>query len=82
MSLADLFAFLTNAVSASAAFAVPAAFVWGVLSILLSPCHLTSIPLIMAYISGQKQATTQNAFRISLLFGTGILLQHTLQRLT
>lgn len=28
------------------------AFRWGVLSIPLSPCHLTSIPLIVGFISG------------------------------
>lgn len=74
MSLTHLFEFLTNAVSASASFAVPAAFFWGILSIILSPCHLSSIPLIMAYISGQKQTSIRSAFGISLLFGIGILV--------
>jgi cytochrome c-type biogenesis protein len=69
-----LFDILTNALSASAGLAVPAAFIWGILSILLSPCHLTSIPLIMAYISGQKQISTRGAFGISFLFGLGILI--------
>jgi cytochrome c-type biogenesis protein len=74
MNLTDIFIFLSKAVSSSAGFAIPVAFLWGVLSILLSPCHLSSIPLIMAYISGQKQTTTKAAFHISLLFGIGILL--------
>jgi hypothetical protein len=33
-----------NAFAASAALALPAAFLWGVLSVVLSPCHLSSIP--------------------------------------
>jgi len=29
---------------------------WGMISVLFSPCHLASIPLIVAYVGGQKQA--------------------------
>jgi len=32
------------------------AFVWGVVSVLFSPCHLASIPLIVAYVGGQEKA--------------------------
>jgi cytochrome c-type biogenesis protein len=49
------------------------AFIWGILSILLSPCHLASIPLIVGFISQQEQLTTRKAFRISLAFALGIL---------
>jgi cytochrome c-type biogenesis protein len=41
-----------NAFAASAALALPAAFLWGVLSVVLSPCHLSSIPLVVAYMNG------------------------------
>lgn len=30
-------------------------FLWGVISVMFSPCHLASIPLIIAYIGGQRQ---------------------------
>jgi cytochrome c-type biogenesis protein len=30
-------------------------FLWGVISVLFSPCHLASIPLIVAYVGGQQQ---------------------------
>jgi cytochrome c-type biogenesis protein len=30
-------------------------FLWGVTSVLLSPCHMASIPLIIAYVGGQKR---------------------------
>ncbi|MFZ5569645.1 MAG: cytochrome c biogenesis CcdA family protein [Thermodesulfobacteriota bacterium] len=32
------------------------AFLWGVVSVLFSPCHLASIPLIVAYVGGQETA--------------------------
>lgn len=32
------------------------AFAWGMVSVLFSPCHLASIPLIVAYVGGQKSA--------------------------
>jgi cytochrome c-type biogenesis protein len=45
-----------------------------VLSILLSPCHLASIPLIVGFIDTQGRITTRRAFTISLLFAVGILV--------
>ncbi|MFO7860059.1 MAG: cytochrome c biogenesis protein CcdA [Desulfosalsimonas sp.] len=32
------------------------AFAWGMISVLFSPCHLASIPLIVAYVGGQQTA--------------------------
>ena len=51
-----------------------ASFVWGILSIILSPCHLASIPLIVGFIDQQGQMTTRRAFGISTLFSVGILI--------
>jgi len=51
-----------------------AAFAWGVLSILLSPCHLASIPLIVGFIGRQGKTSTRHAFAISALFAAGILM--------
>ena len=48
--------------------------VWGVLSILLSPCHLASIPLIVGFIDEQGKISTKRAFWISFLFAAGILI--------
>ena len=31
-------------------------FLWGVVSVIFSPCHLASIPLIVAYVAGQETA--------------------------
>jgi len=70
----QLFTALSRAVEGSVGLALSAAFVWGVLSILLSPCHLASIPLIVGFIDQQGRITTRRALTISLLFSVGILL--------
>jgi len=69
-----LFTTLTHAVEGTALIAIGAAFVWGILSILLSPCHLASIPLIIGFIDEQGRISTRRAFTISTLFAFGILI--------
>ena len=70
----EIFASLGHAIEGAPALAVGAALTWGVLSILLSPCHLASIPLIVGFIDQQGQISTRRAFGISLLFASGILI--------
>lgn len=65
---------MSQAVYAAPAIALAAAAGWGVLSILLSPCHLASIPLIIGFINGQGPMTTRRAFILSTMFAIGILL--------
>ena len=65
---------LTRAVEGNAIIALAAAFVWGILSVLLSPCHLTSIPLIVGFIDKQGRTTTSRAFVVSTAFAVGILI--------
>lgn len=69
-----LFSSLTHAVGSTPLIALSAALLWGVLSILLSPCHLASIPLIVGYIDDQGRTTPLRALFISLLFASGILV--------
>jgi cytochrome c-type biogenesis protein len=45
-----------------------------VLSILLSPCHLASIPLIVGYIDEQGRMSIRRAAALSTLFAAGILV--------
>jgi cytochrome c-type biogenesis protein len=71
--IGSLFESLNTALSASVGPALAAAFVWGVLSILLSPCHLASIPLIVGFVNGQGPVTPLRAFTLSSLFALGIL---------
>lgn len=40
------------------AIAALGAFFWGMVSVLFSPCHLASIPLIVAYVGGRESAVT------------------------
>jgi len=70
----ELFTQLSHAVEGAPLLALGASAVWGVLSIVLSPCHLASIPLIVGFISGQGRVTTVRAFWIATLFSVGILI--------
>ena len=70
----QLFSSLSHAVEGAPLAALGAACVWGVLSVVLSPCHLSSIPLIVGFISGQGRVSTGRAFGIASLFAGGILL--------
>jgi cytochrome c-type biogenesis protein len=70
----ELFTQLTHAVEGSWSIALTASFIWGILSIILSPCHLASIPLIVGFIDEQGRISTKRAFWISTLFAIGILI--------
>jgi cytochrome c-type biogenesis protein len=70
----ELFTNLSHAVEGSPMIALGAAVVWGILSIVLSPCHLASIPLIVGFISEQGPVSTRLAFWTSTLFAVGILV--------
>jgi cytochrome c-type biogenesis protein len=69
-----LFSSLSHAVEGAPLVALAAAALWGVLSVVLSPCHLSSIPLIVGFISGQGRVSTRRAFGIASLFAVGILI--------
>ena len=69
-----IFASLSAAFQSTPLAGLGAAFLWGILSILLSPCHLASIPLIVGFIGDQDNLTAGKAFILSLLFSTGILI--------
>ena len=70
----SLFTHLSRAIEGAPMAALGAAFIWGILSILLSPCHLASIPLIIGFISDQGRVTTRRAFWTATLFAVGILI--------
>jgi cytochrome c-type biogenesis protein len=70
----SLFGFLSGLMAASFAWALLASLIWGIMSILLSPCHLSSIPLIIGYISSQENKSTRQSFALALVFATGILI--------
>ncbi len=70
----NIFISLTEILSKGWYLALIGAFLWGILSVILSPCHLASIPLIVAFINGQGKINFKKAFWISFLFSSGILL--------
>jgi cytochrome c-type biogenesis protein len=69
-----LFEALSAGLNSMPVIAIGAAFIWGILSIILSPCHLASIPLIVGFISDRKDMSIKKSFILSLLFSTGILI--------
>lgn len=72
--LNDIFTWLNTLISGNFYIALFGAFLWGVLSILLSPCHLSSIPLIIGYINKQGVQSPKTAFYNSSIFAIGILV--------
>lgn len=72
--LDSIFITLYEAMTDAVWIAILASFAWGILSILLSPCHLSSIPLIVGYISSQGKISVGRTFNISLVFAVGILI--------
>jgi len=70
----EVFTKLTLALSGNFSLALAAALGWGILSILLSPCHLSSIPLVIGFISSQGQIKVRHSFYLALVFAIGILI--------
>jgi len=57
------------------AVAAVGCFLWGMTSALLSPCHIASIPLIVAYVGGQERAVhPRQAAVYSILFTAGLFI--------
>jgi cytochrome c-type biogenesis protein len=69
-----LFESLTAAVAGAPHIALAAALIWGILSIILSPCHLASIPLIIGFIQGRDETSPRRAALLATLFASGILI--------
>jgi cytochrome c-type biogenesis protein len=70
----EIFTRLSLAMGEAFGFALAASLGWGVLSVLLSPCHLASIPLVIGYITAQGEKGMRHPYLLSLMFGIGILL--------
>ena len=68
-----IFEWLSNSIQSNLIIALTASLLWGMLSILLSPCHLASIPLIIAFIGEQGKMPTKRAFWLATSFSLGIL---------
>lgn len=50
-------------------------FLWGMVSVLFSPCHLASIPLIVSYVAGQNQVVEgRKAVLYAVIFTIGLFI--------
>jgi cytochrome c-type biogenesis protein len=72
--IAAAFTAVTGWFEASIGIAIGAAFLWGVCSVVLSPCHVASVPLAIGYVNGKGRMLPKTAFLLSLAFGFGILV--------
>jgi cytochrome c-type biogenesis protein len=68
----SLFSALSRGVEGQVIVAVAAAFAWGLASLLLSPCHLASIPLVVGFVNGQGETTPARGAAIAGLFSLGL----------
>lgn len=72
--IVTIFEWLSNSMQSNLMIALTASLLWGMLSILLSPCHLASIPLVIAFIGEQGKMSTKKAFWLATSFSLGILI--------
>lgn len=54
--LDQFFLTVNSWMTGGATLAAVGCFLWGSISVLFSPCHLASIPLVVAYVGGQQKA--------------------------
>jgi cytochrome c-type biogenesis protein len=69
------FLIINDWMTGTMAFAVLGSFLWGMVSVLFSPCHLASIPLMVAYVAGQEKAVNpKQAVGYSAAFSVGLFI--------
>jgi len=62
-------------ITSGTGLAAAGCFIWGMISVLFSPCHLASIPLIIAYVGGQESAVKpKQAGVYALAFSIGLFI--------
>jgi len=69
----ELLSALGESLGGHPALALAGAFGWGLASLLLSPCHLASVPLLVGFVEGARPGSTRRAFALSGAFGLGNL---------
>jgi len=73
--LESIFLTVNDWMTASLGFAAVGCLLWGMISVLFSPCHLVSIPLIVAYVGGQdKLVRPKDAAVYSMTFTLGLFI--------
>jgi cytochrome c biogenesis protein CcdA len=61
--LGEVFLTINTWTNGGLAIAALGCFLWGAVSVVFSPCHLVSIPLIVSYVAGQERALKANHSR-------------------
>ena len=75
MMLESFFLTINEWMTGAATLAALGCFLWGMVSVLFSPCHLASIPLIVAYVAGQEQILQpRQAGAYSIAFTLGLFI--------
>ena len=73
--LESLFLTVNEWIVGGTAVAAAGCFLWGMISVVFSPCHLASIPLIVAYVGGQQETLRpRRAAHYSIAFTVGLFI--------
>ena len=73
--LDQLFLAINAWMTGSLALAALGCFLWGLVSVLFSPCHLASIPLIVGYVAGQGTIIQgRQAAKYAVTFSLGLFV--------
>ena len=73
--LETVFLTINEWIAGAATIAALGCFLWGMISVVFSPCHLASIPLIVAYVGGQQQILKpRQATYYSVTFTSGLFI--------
>ncbi|MBI4774076.1 MAG: sulfite exporter TauE/SafE family protein [Deltaproteobacteria bacterium] len=73
--LNDVFITINQWMTSGSTIAVLGCFLWGMVSVVLSPCHMASIPLMVSYVAGQNQILqARQAASFALLFTFGLFI--------
>jgi cytochrome c-type biogenesis protein len=71
----QLFLTVNSWMMAGTTLAALGCFLWGMISVVFSPCHLASIPLIVSYVAGQEKALKANhAAHYAVAFTVGLFI--------
>ena len=73
--LDQVFLTINSWMLAGTALAAVGCFLWGMVSVVFSPCHLASIPLIVSYVAGQDRALkARHAANYAVAFTVGLFI--------
>ncbi|MBI9075176.1 MAG: sulfite exporter TauE/SafE family protein [Desulfatibacillum sp.] len=73
--LNEIFLTVNQWMSGGVLIAALGCLLWGMISVLLSPCHMASIPLIVGYVAGQeKMLDARKATKYAIAFTVGLFI--------